>query len=250
MTSPSNNQHRPQRIFIEICDWQSFQYSGSHRKADPPWKWFRLHNSFIESPIWFSMTKPQRADFVTLLSLASRTGNLIPKDRKWLSSHGISAKTLPSLEQLSLIRVFPLPQDDQRITELRSILSGGTPLRGEEKREEENRKEENGEDAPKRTSTPGVKDSNDPTPNVPNAISGAGIDLGRAIKSRRHDPRSFDELKTAVKPHIERFGADPGLIHRLAGPSLRMSEKQIATCVKQMVADAEVTLPAEPYATQ
>ncbi len=133
-----------QRSFIEICDWESFQYSGSHRKPDPPWPWFRLHNNFMESQTWFEMTKPQRADFIALLSLVSRFGNLIPKDMKWLKSHGVSSKTLPSLEQLWLIRSFSLPVNDKRIKNLRSVLSGGTPRRGEERREEEKERRDNG----------------------------------------------------------------------------------------------------------
>ncbi len=244
MTSESTRQDSARREFIEICGWESFQYSGSHRKANPPWKWFRIHNSFLESPDWLTMTKPQKVDFITLLSLASRTGNMIPNDKKWIRLHGVSTKTLPSLEQLSLIRIFSLPIDDKRIMTLRSVFSGGTPPRGEEIREEENRG-----DALARS--PGVKDSDNPTPDVPNGQPLAGIDLGQSSrKPWRMDPRSFDELKLAVKPHIERFGADPELIYRFAGQSLEMSRKQIATCVDQLVSDGEVTLPIESRAIQ
>ena len=244
MTSDSIRKDSARREFIEVCGWESFQYSGSHRKANPPWKWFRIHNSFLESPVWFSMTKPQRADFITLLSLASRTGNMIPNDKKWLRLHGASTKTLPSLEQLSLIREFSLPIDDKRIMALRSVFSGGTPPRGEERREEENRG-----DAQVRS--PGAKDSDIPIPDVPNRHPLAGIDLGQSSrKTGRMDRRPFDELKLAVKSHIERFGADPDLIHRFAGQSLKMTPKQIATCVDQLVSDGEVTLPVRPEALQ
>lgn len=243
MTSVSNRKDSTRHEFIEICDWESFQYSGSHRKANPPWKWFRIHNSFLESPVWLSMTKPQRADFITLLSLASRTGNMIPNDKKWLRLHGVGTKTLPSLEQLSLIREFSLPIDDKRIMALRSVFSGGTPPRGEERREEEKRG-----DALARS--PGVKDSNFPTPNVPKGHPLAGLGLGDANKSLHHDPRPWDELKLAVKPHIERFGADAELIHRFVGQSLKMSLKQIGTCVEQLMADSEVTLPVESVVKQ
>jgi hypothetical protein len=245
MTSPSNKEDAPQRDFIEICDWESFQYSGSHRKPNAPWPWFRLHNNFIESQTWFSMTKPQRSDFVTLLSLVSRFGNMIPKDEKWLRSHGISSKTLPSLAQLPLIRSFSLPADDKRIKQLRSVLSGGLPPRGEENRGEDKR-----EDAPERIPTPGVNDSNHPAPEPPHRTSLSDFLGNQTGKSPHHDPRSFDELKLIVKPHVERFGDDPETIHRLAGPSLQMSHKQIAECVRQLVNDCEVTLPVKPLALQ
>jgi hypothetical protein len=248
MNAPSSEERSQQREFIEICDWESFQYSGSHRKPDPPWPWFRLHNNFIESQTWFAMTKPQQADFVTLLSLVSRFGNLIPKDMKWLRSHGISSKTLPSLEQLSLIRVFWLPADDLRIKQLRSTLSGGTPLRGEERREEENRKEETKQDAPKRA--PGIESTAPPISNLPNGNSPPRAKKQEATKKEGFDPRSWDELKKKVVPHIQRYGSDSDLIYRFHGSELGMSPKQVATCVEQLVADCEVTLPVEPMTTQ
>lgn len=247
MTSPSDNQHRPQRIFIEICGWESFQYSGSHRKPDPPWPWFRLHNNFIESQIWFAMTKPQQADFIALLSLVSRFGNFIPMDVKWLRSHGISSKTLSSLEKLSLIRIFSVPADDRKIKQLRSVLSGGTPCRGKEKRTEENRGAENEEDAQERT--PGINDSDFPTTNVPNGNLTSDIKQSRTSTQEHHDPRSWNDLKRMVKPHIQKYGADSYLIHRFHGPELAMSRKQIDVCVNQLVADCEVTLPVKPMTT-
>ena len=241
MNEPPNDHDR----YIEVCDWESFQYSGSHKKTNPPWKWFRLHNSFIASPTWLAMTKPQRADFVTMLSLASRTGNMIPDDRKWLRLHDVSAKTLPRLEQMSLIRSFSLLPDDKRIRTLRSVYSGGAPPRGEQSREEEDKKEETREIPHGRSLE--VRDSDILVVDVPTGHLLSGTELGcLSKKPKRKDPRSFEDLKLAVKPYIQIYGDDAALIHRFAGQSLKMSPKQVAACVRQLVADGEVTLPVRP----
>jgi len=59
----------------------------------------------------------------------------------------------------------------------------------------------------------GVKDSSFPAPGAPNGYPLSGFGLGQSSnKVKRRDPRSFDELKLLVKPHIEKFGIDPDLI--------------------------------------
>jgi len=129
--------------------------------------------------------------------------------------------------------------------------SGHTPDKVAQRRGDKNTPEENREDAQKRTATPRVKDSIISPPLVPDGHALSRTTFGGLVGKKKHlDPRSFDELKLSVKPHIEKFGANPDLIHRVAGQSLRMSKKQIATCVEQLVADCEVTLPVAPLGIQ
>jgi hypothetical protein len=139
--------HSPEDIeFIEVVDWDSYQYSDIHKKPSPPWKWFRIPVSFIQSPIWMAMTRQQRGDFPGLLAAASQTGNMIPNDAKWLRNFGVSPKILMNLIQHGLIRVFSLPANDQRVKELRRVFSGRVPTqkRVDKKRLEkrESRREE------------------------------------------------------------------------------------------------------------
>ena len=125
--------------YIEVVDWESYQYSDTHKKPSPPWKWFRIPVSFIQSPIWMAMTRQQRGDFPGLLAAASQTGNMIPHDPKWLRNFGVSPRILMNLIQHGLIRVFSLPANDLRVKELRRVFSGRGPA---QKRVDKNRTEE------------------------------------------------------------------------------------------------------------
>ena len=238
--------HDDSREFLEVCDWESFQYSGSHKKPEPPWRWFRVHVSFMNSPIWQQMTKPQRSDFVSLLSLASQCGNLINADAKWLRLHGISSKTLATLTELQLIRRFSLPGDDQKIKNLRRVFSGGTRAQSRREGEEvgvppfQRRGEETTPPAP----APEIKDFSPPSPRVPIEEITAHMNAAGASKQQgAHDPRSFEDLKTALRPVALQLGTtDAHMIHRLAGQKLRMSLKQCTTAVNQLVEDGELSV--------
>ena len=139
--SESKSEAEPRiemREFIEVVNWESFQYSDTRKKPNPPWRWFKIQTAFIYSPIWLSMTRQQRGDFVALLAAASQTGNLIPNDSKWLRNFGLSTKIAKNLAQVGAIRIFSLPADHRRIKALRRTFSGGAP----DKEQIQNRTEE------------------------------------------------------------------------------------------------------------
>lgn len=115
------------REFLEIVDWEIFQYADTRKVRRPPWRWFRIQVSFIYSPIWLSMTRQQRGDFVSLLAAASQTGNMIPMEPRWLRNFGVSIKVCKKLSQLGVIRIFSLTSDHKRIKDLRRVFTGGAP---------------------------------------------------------------------------------------------------------------------------
>lgn len=259
-----NDTITAEREFFEICDWESFQYSDTRKVPSPPWRWFKVPLAFIRSPTWMAMTRQQRGDFVGVLAAASQCGNLIPLDPGWLRSFGVSAKILKNLGQLGLIRVFSIPSDDKRIRDLRQTFSGGTPAqrRGEENREEQTSGEEtepNIEPQPSTEPDDGSEASRHANGNAEGAPpldveeieapssprASEMIDEGKKLLTtgnrKRMDPRSFDELKRAVLPEAKRIGTnDAALLHRFRGQSLRMSERQIAVAVGQLIEDGEL----------
>ena len=54
------------REFASIVQWDEIQYTRTDKKPKPPWAWFRLQLAFLRSPLWCSMTKTQRADFISM----------------------------------------------------------------------------------------------------------------------------------------------------------------------------------------
>ena len=127
-----------------------------------------------------------------------------------------------------------------------SRKSGSVPEEIAQRRGEEKRKEETRGEALKRSAAPGVKDSNSPGDIAPVGEILSNTNLGGRASKKRNDPRDWNELKALVKPHIETFGADPRMIYNCAGPSLRMSFKQIETCVDQLVQDGELAPNRKP----
>ena len=230
------------REFLEVCDWDSFQYSGSHKKPNPPWRWFKVPVNFVQSPTWLSLTRQQRGDFIGILAAASQTGNMIPNDPNWLRSFGVSPKIAKKLSQLGLIRVFSLPANDQKIKNLRRVFSGGTSAqrRGEENRGEQIR----GEETTPLALSPEKNIFSPHAPNVPIEEITARMTAAGASKGKKaHDPRSFEDLKTALRPVALQLGTtDAHTIHRMAGQSLRMSLKQCTTAVNQLVEDGELAV--------
>jgi hypothetical protein len=122
-----------------------------------------------------------------------------------------------------------------------SRKSGRIPEGVAQRRGEEKRKEETRGDTQERPHAPGVRDSGSPGGTLPTREVLARSNLGGEASKNRLDPRSFDDLKILIRPLMEKFGSDPQVIYNCAGQSLRMSLKQIATCVNQLVQDGEVT---------
>ena len=223
----------PLREFLEVCDFDDFQYSGSHKKPDPPWYWFRIHLSFTNSPIWLQLTKPQRADFISLLALASQCGNLIPADRKWLTTHDISPKSLATLIELRLIRRFYLPPNHQRIKELRRIFSGAAPPQKEkEGRREEKRKE---------SLSPAPVDKCNPSPASPASQFGTNTGQCQPVASvldkasDGHDDRSWEYLTSEARPIVLKFGiTTTDELFRIGGQRLHLTKKQCVVVIDRL----------------
>lgn len=263
-TDDRSNANTAVREFFEICDWDSFQYSDTRKVPLPPWRWFKVPLAFVRSPTWMEMTRQQRGDFVGVLAAASQCGNLIPLDPKWLRSFGVSAKILKNLSQLGLIRIFSMRSDDKRIRDLRQTFSGGTPAqrRGEEHREEKNSGAEtepsiepqppsmpdDGREASRHANGNAEgglppDDEKIETPSPPRATEAInkGENSPTTENRKRMDTRSFDALKRAVLAVAKKIGTnDVALLHRFAGQSLRMSERQIAVAVRQLIEDREL----------
>ena len=152
----------------------------------------------------------------------------------------MSPKIAKNLAQHGLIRIFSLPTNDQKIRELRRVFSGGTSAqrRGEEQSSNKGSGEENNSPTP----APEINDFDPLGRRVPIEDVAAGMTAAGAGKQKEaHDPRSFEDLKTALRPIAVKLGTtDANTIHRLAGQSLRMSLKQIAAAVDQLVEDGEL----------
>jgi hypothetical protein len=129
---PSNGSPRNElREFASIVQWDDIQYTRIDKKPKPPWAWFRLQLAFLRSPLWCSMTKTQRADFVSMCAAASQTGNLVPTDdTRWLRQFELTRKNVRTLAELGLIAFATLSPDDKRLNDLRSVLSVRCPPDG------------------------------------------------------------------------------------------------------------------------
>lgn len=131
MTSGENNtvnQSQGERYFLRIVDWDWYQYSGSHKKPNPPWLWARLPRVLIDNPQFQKMTMAQRGAFCWLLLLASETGNLIEDDPRVLRIRiQVDPRLIRSLIKLGLIERIAIPAESPEIKELRKIYSGGGP---------------------------------------------------------------------------------------------------------------------------
>ncbi len=233
------------REFLEVCDWDYFQYSGSHRKPNPPWRWFKVPVNFVQSPTWLSLTRQQRGDFIGILAAASQTGNMIPNDPNWLRSFGVSSKIAKKLSQLGLIRIFSLPADDHKIKELRRVFSGGTPTQGSGAEHGLNKgsgEEQSTGENNSPTPAPEINNFDPLARKVPIEDVAAGMTAAGAGKQKgAHDPRTFEDLKSALLPVAVKLGITDGeMIHRLAGQSLQMSARQISVAVKQLIEDGEL----------
>ncbi len=228
------------REFLEVCDWDYFQYSGSHKKPNPPWRWFKGPVNFVQSPTWLSLTRQQRGDIIGILAAASQTGNMIPNDPNWLRSFGVSPKIAKNLAQHGLIRIFSLPSDDQKIKNLRRVFSGGTP--SQRSGAEQSSNKGSGAEPKPPASAPEINNFDPLARRVPiEEITAQMTAAGASKKKEAHDPRSFEDLKTALRPIAVKLGTtDAHTIHRLAGQSLRMSLKQCTVAVDQLVEDGEL----------
>ena len=208
------------------------------------------------------MSKPMRADFIAVLSAANATGNMIPVCKSWLKAFGLTPKILQKISKTGLIQSFSLPPDHKRIKDLRRMYSGPLPPSEAEAEAETEKKGElspflSGDDDPIDSTNKLAK--NAPSEMIaypPLSVNGRGRGRGgRDIVSvmtssgersnckntPRKDPRSFDQLKRAILPIAKKFDTrDPDEILRLGGQSLKISPKQCAVAVQQLIEDGKL----------
>lgn len=154
------------REFASIVQWDDIQYTRTDKKPKPPWAWFRLQIAFLRSPLWCSMTKTQRADFISMCAAASQTGNFVPTDdARWLRQFELTRKNVRTLAELGLIAFSTLSLDDKRLNELRSVLSVGRPSVGRHQSRAETETETE-TDAPRSGALAQSRDSTVETPDT------------------------------------------------------------------------------------
>jgi len=226
------------REFASVVDWDDFQYVRTDKKPKPPWAWFRVQLDFLRSPLWTSLTKSQRADFIAMCAAASQTGNLVPiDDAKWLKFFDLSRKNVSTLLELSLISVSTLPADDPRIRELRSALSVRRPSVGLHKEAETDTETDTHTTSAERLAARERDDSK-------SAFEGHSTPSSDRVSQSKivwHDERDFADLKDAVRQVVAKHGwTDAHALHKFAGQSLRMTEKQIRECVRQRKQDGAI----------
>jgi hypothetical protein len=211
------------RKFYEVRDWAAYQYADRRKVPNPPWKWFRVQVALLRSPEWLGLSAAQRADFIAALGAASETGNLIPDDPRWLHFRGLSRRSLASLVRESLVGCISLPNEHPRIRQLRRVLSGAAP---------------DPEDRGQRTEDRYQK----------------GKEYSESVNSRplpRHDPRTFDQIKTIVRELWRAFpGHTPQELHKLGGRGKRLTLNQVREAYRQLRDDGELSAdPATPRST-
>lgn len=206
------------------------------------------------------MSKPMRADFIAALNAANATGNMIPVCKSWLKGFDLSPNILQKLSKTGLTRSFFLPSNDRRIKDLRLIYSGGLRPPEAEAEAETDKKGKlspftsGGGDPSDSTNKSAKKVFDKRIADLPQSLNGIGRgrrDMVNVVtrsderlncKNPRHkDPRSFDKLKKAILPIAKKFDTlDPDKILRIGKQSLKISPKQCAVAVQQLIEDGEL----------
>jgi hypothetical protein len=251
--SPANGA--TERHFYEVIDWASYQYADHRKVPSPPWKWFRVQRALLSSPHWLALSDALQAAFIRVLGAASETGNMIPDDVNWLRVRGLNRRTLASLVRQSMVTRFSLPEDHQRIKQLRRILSGGAPdtedrgQRTESESDSEDRAGASVEVSTRRERSPlharspmipeGDKCDASPRPRIrrgPRHVSEIATE-----PSNGHDPRPFPAVKALVLEIARAFNKrDAASIHKLGGQARNLSLRQVEVAVRQLIEDGEL----------
>lgn len=242
------------REFCEVIDWDAYQYTDTRKVRTPPWRWFRVQMTLLRSPEWLALSKPARADFIALLGAASETGNLIPMDRRWLNARQLSRSSVEKMSNFGLCRTFFLEPDDKKIRALRAAFSGVSPP-PEAEAETETETETDGDRSStvdRASTTDGAVDRGSrkddlkislpsPAPTY-RSRTGQPQSVREAVgKKNGHDRRPFDAIKSDVLAMANRLKtSDPEQIHKLAGQTLRVTQKQIAVAIDQLTQDGDL----------
>lgn len=199
-----------------------------------------------------------RADFIAVLSAANDTENMNSVCRSWLRGFDLSPNILHKLNETGLTRSFFLPANDKRLRDSRIIFSGGLRL-----------PEAEAETDKKGKLSPFLRGDSDPSHSTNRLAENAlrkliddpplplnGRDRGgretlsvattsgkrsNCKNSLRKDPRSFDQLKRAILPIVEKLNTrGPDDILRLGGQSLNISPTQCAVAILQLIEDGQL----------
>ena len=68
--------------FFRVKNWERFQHYGDRRA--PPW--IKLYNDLLENYEFAALPDASKAHVVAIWLLASRSGNRIPADPKWVAA--------------------------------------------------------------------------------------------------------------------------------------------------------------------
>jgi len=230
-----------EREFAEVVGWSDEQQK-SRRKNSSALPWFKFYIDRAETPTWLNMSASARGDYLQCLIVASRTGNTIPMDAKFLRRHQLNRKKLNFLSQLGLISISSAPLDDPRFNDMRSsFVNNMSPL--EEEGEEDKTRQDKRTERETRTTEAerlAAPDRDDSTSKTEVCTTSSSTRVSKS-KIGRQDERPFPELKEAVRQVVDKHGwTDAYALHKFAGQSLRMSEKQIRECVRQLKQDGAI----------
>lgn len=120
--------------YLQIVNWDSFQH---YRDRNPPW--IKLHNQILENYEFTQLPDTAKGHLFGLWLLASRTGNKIPLDHKWIANK-LNATVKVDIDRLFKSGFLMLHPDSDVLAERSTIGTRLVPL-GEERREEKSRVE-------------------------------------------------------------------------------------------------------------
>lgn len=223
--------------FLEIVDWDDFLHPDTTRKCKPPYRWVKLNTENLDTMGDLSLR--EYGAYCRLIMLAASTNNRTRFNPGWIKRRtGITQVLIENLSKRNLVRIVSESELAEKAEQNQSDSSGnasghdGKPPQksGQEGRGKGSDLNNTGGDESARPPLAGSSIDSPPLPN-PNL----------SMNGRKRDPRSFDDLKPLVLTAATKLGTrDPDQIHKLAGPSLRMSPKQITTAVNQLIEDGKL----------
>jgi len=222
--------------YVKIVGWSDHLHPDLTRKVKPPFRWIKLQTENLDT--LGDLTLREFGAYCRLLSLAALTDNRVVFNARAIKRRtGITPKDIEKLQNRGLVRITDeshAPEKNQR-NQGRDLetASGFAEIPPQSAALEGKGSEEIGSDLNRgdaiRGLSPRVEDTTSLSPPLPGS------------QRNRHDPRSFDELKAFVLRAATTLNSrDPDQIHKLAGQSLRMSRKQVATATQQLIQDGKL----------
>ena len=233
--------------YLVIPDWNKLQHYKYRR---PPW--IKLHASWLDDPVYRSLSSAQQAHFFNLFLIASKHEHgHIPNDRKYLREVGqIAAKSIDKFINLGLIRLQCDSEttDENKVTEDIQGNSASTLLasreqdalpEGEAEAKAKAKAEQQGNSV-YTTSRHGNFESAEVLTAGLNQLNKSIPSPSPEIPGRRQSRRNghFDDIKIAVQKLLSAGIAVPADIDKIAKLA-QISPKQVKEAIKQLREDGK-----------